>query len=163
MQKYSIKNKLFGTVFIAVIPGFWSMLAIVMYWETVSLKCSPNPVEVICRISGEPNPGETRIIEVPKSQLAKVEIIDRQRKGTYRLGLMTIDRQKIPLTRNYGGDATVQLEQQIDRISTFIADPNATNLAIETKRNYPISIWIISAVVFGFSGWCLKRLWIGHK
>ena len=164
MQKYSIKNKLFGTVFIAVIPGFWSMLAIVMYWETVSLKCSPNPVEVICRISGEPNPGETRIIEVPKTQLAKLAIIDRStRPIRYRLGLITIDRQKIPLTRNYSGDATVQLERQIDRISTFIADPNATNLTVETKRNYPLSIWIISAAIFGFSGWCLKRLWIGHK
>jgi hypothetical protein len=162
-QTYSIKNKLFGTVFIAIIPGFWSILAIAMCWETVSLKCSPSPVEVICKISGEPNPGETRMLEVPKAQLAEVAVIDRQRKGQHRIGLITIDRQKIPLTRNFSGDATTQLEQQIDRIATFIADPNATNLTIETQRNFPPLLWIISGVIFGFSGWCLKRLWIGHE
>jgi hypothetical protein len=163
MHKYSVKYKLFGTVFIAIIPGFWSILAIGMYWETVSLNCSPSPVEVICKISGEPNPGETRILEVPKAQLAEVAVIDRQRKGKYRIGLITIDRQKIPLTRNLSGDATIQLEQQINRIAAFIADPTATSLNIETRRNFPPSIWIISAVIFGYSGWCLKRLWIGHK
>jgi hypothetical protein len=163
MHKYSIKDKLFGTVFIAIIPGFWSLLVIAMYWETVSLNCSPSPVEVICKISGEPNPGETRMLEIPKTQLAEVTVINRQRKGKYRIGLITIDHQKIPLTRNLSGDATIQLEQQIDRIATFIADPNATNLTIETRRNFPLSIWMISGVIFGFSGWCLKRLWIGHK
>jgi hypothetical protein len=147
------KDKLFGTTFIVLISGFWSILVIAMYWEIVSLKCSPNPVDVICKISGEPNPGETRILEIPKAQLAKVEIIDRQRKGQYRIGL----------TRNFSGDATIQLEQQLDQIAAFIADPTATSLNIETRRNFPPSIWIISAVIFGFSGWCLKRLWIGHK
>ncbi len=164
MHKYSIKDKLFGTVFIAIIPGFWSILAITMCWETVSLKCSPSPVEVICKISGEPNPSETRMLEVPKAQLTEVAVIDLTRRPTrYRLGLITIDHQKIPLTRNFSGDATIQLEQQIDRIATFIADPNATDLTIETRRNFPPLVWIISAVIFGFGGWCLKRLWIGHK
>jgi hypothetical protein len=163
-QTYSTKNKLFGTAFIAIIPGFWSMLAIAMCWETVSLNCSPSPVEVICKISGEPNPGEMRMLEVPKAQLAEVAVIDRStRPIRYRIGLITTDRQKIPLTRNFSGDATTQLEQQIDRISTFIADPTATNLTIETRRNFPLSIWIISGVIFGFSGWYLKRLWIGHQ
>jgi hypothetical protein len=157
------KDKLFGTTFIALISGFWSILVIAMYWEIVSLKCSPNPVDVICKISGEPNPGETRILEIPKAQLAKVAVIDRQRKGQHRIGLITIDHQKIPLTRNFSGDATIQLEQQLDQIAAFIADPTATSLNIETRRNFPPSIWIISAVIFGFSGWCLKRLWIGHK
>jgi hypothetical protein len=162
-QTYSTKNKLFGTAFIAIIPGFWTILAIAMYWETVSLNCSPSPVEVICKINGEPTPGETRMFEVPKAQLAKVAVIDRQRKGQHRIGLITIDHRKIPLTRNFSGDATLQLEQQINRISTFIADPTATNLTIETRRNFPLTIWIISGVIFGFSGWCLKRLWIGNQ
>jgi hypothetical protein len=163
-QTYSAKSKLLGTAFIAIIPGFWTILAIAMYWETVSLNCSPSPVEVICKINGEPNLGETRMFEVPKAQLAKVAVIDRStRPIRYRIGLITIDRQKIPLTRNFSGDATTQLEQQIDRIATFIADPTATNLTIETRRNFPPSIWIISVIIFGFGGWCLKRLWIGHK
>lgn len=163
MYKYSIKNKLLWTPFIAIIPGFWIILVIGMCWETVSLKCSPSPVEVICKINGEQNPGETSMLEVPKSQLAEVAVINRQRKGSYRIGLITIDQLKIPLTRGYSGDATVQLEQQFDRIATFIADPNATNLNIETKRNFPPLIWIISAGIFGFNGWWLKRLWIGHN
>jgi hypothetical protein len=157
------KDKLFGTVFIALISGFWSILAIGMYWETVSLKCAPDPVEVICKINGEPNPGETRTLEIPKAQLAEVKIIDRQRKGQHRIGLITIDQQKISLTRNFSGGATIQLKPQIDRIAAFIADPNATSLTVETRRDFPPSIWIISAVIFGFNGWYLKRLWIGVK
>jgi hypothetical protein len=162
-QIYSTKSKLFGTPFIAIIPGFWCILVITMCWETVSLKCSPSPVAIICKITGEPNPGETRMVEVPKAQLARIEVIDRQRKGEYRIGLITIDHQKIPLTKKISGDATIQLKQQIDQIAAFIADPTATSLNIETRRNFSPLIWIISAVIFGFSGWCLKRLWIGHK
>jgi hypothetical protein len=162
-QTYSTKDKLFWTPFIAIIPGFWYVLVVAMCWETVSLKCEPSPVAVICKINGEPSPGETRMVEVPKAQLAKVDVIDRQRKGQHRIGLITIDHQKIPLTRNFSGDATIQLEQQLDQIAAFIADPTATSLNIETRRNFPPLIWIISAAIFGFSGWCLKRLWIGHK
>jgi hypothetical protein len=162
MHQYPIKDKLFGTVFITIIPGFWSLLAISMCWETVSLNCSPSPVEVICKISGQPNPGETRMSEVPKAQLVEVAV-DRQPKARHRIELITIDHQKIPLTRNFSGDATVQIEQQLDRIATFIADPNATDLTIETQRNFPPLVWIISAIIFGFGGWCLKRLWIGHR
>lgn len=162
MNKSTSKEKLFGTTLITLASGFWVVLAITMYWETVSLKCLPNPVEVICKIDGEPYPGGTRIVEIPKSQLVGVKIIDRMRqKKQYRIGLIKIDRQQIPLTRNFNGDVTIQLEPQIDRIAAFINDPNATSLTIKTQRNFPPSVWMISLVIFGFSGWCLKRLWIG--
>ncbi len=136
---------------------------VVMYWETVTLKCQPNPELVICNITSEPYPGRFRKVEIPKQKLAGVEIVDRQSRGKYRIGLITNDRQEIPLTRNWNGDATTQIEAQLDRISAFISDPNAQTLTIETRRDFPLLPLLMTGCVIGFCGLSLKRLWLGFK
>jgi hypothetical protein len=158
-----LKEKLANTALMSILPSFWLLLTISMYWETVSLNCQPNPVQVVCKISGETVPGETRVLEIPKAQLAGVDIVDRQRKGQHRIGLITIDNQKIPLTRNWSGDATVQLEGQIDKIKTFIADPHLTTLNVSTHRRLPLLPLIMTVGILWFHGLWFKRVWIGSK
>ncbi|WP_310488152.1 hypothetical protein [Chamaesiphon sp. VAR_69_metabat_338] len=158
-----LPEKLVHTALMSLVPSFWLLLTISMYWETVSLNCQPNPVRVICKISGETVPGETRVLEIPKAQLAGIDIIDRQRKGKYRIGLITIDKTEIPLTRNWSGDATVQLTGQIDRIRTFIADPHLTTLNVSTQRRFPLFPLIIAGGILWFHGLWFERVWFGSK
>jgi hypothetical protein len=158
-QRLSWKGKLFSTALLGSFSLFWCLLMIAIYWETVSLKCQPNPQLVICTITGEHYPGRVRSIEIPKQQLAGIEIVDRQSKGKYRIGLITNDRQEIPLTKNWNGDATIQIEAQLDRISAFISDPNAKTLTIETRRDFPLLPLLMTGGIMCFCGLSLKRLW----
>jgi hypothetical protein len=158
-----LKKKLVHTALMSILPSFWLLLTISMYWETVSLNCQPNPVRVICKISGETVPGETRVLEIPKDRLAGIDIVDRRRKGQYRIGLITIDKTEIPLTRNWSGDATVQLAGQIDRIRTFITDPQLTTLNVSTQRHFPLFPIIITGGIFWFHGLWFKRVWFMPK
>ncbi|WP_309736540.1 hypothetical protein [Chamaesiphon sp. OTE_75_metabat_556] len=158
-----LKEKLANTALMSIVPSFWLLLTIAIYWETVSLNCQPNPVQVVCKISGETVPGETRVLEIPKAQLAGIDIIDRQRKGKHRIGLITIDKTEIPLTRNWSGDATVQLEGQIERIRTFIADPHLTTLNVSTHRRLPLFPLIMTGGILWFHGLWFKRVWLVSK
>ncbi|WP_295622239.1 hypothetical protein [Chamaesiphon sp. GL140_3_metabinner_50] len=161
--RLSWNRKLIGTALLGSFSVFWYLLMVAIYWETVSLKCQPNPELVICTITGEPYPGRIRSIEVPKQQLAGVEIVDRQSRGKYRIGLITRDRQEIPLTKHWNGDATAQIETQLGRISAFINDPNAKTLTIETHRDFPLLALVMTVGVIGFCSLSLKRLWLGFK
>ena len=162
-QRLSWNQKLFSTALLGSFSAFWCLLMVVMYWETVSLKCQPNPELVICTITGEPYPGRSRNIKIPKQQLIGVEIVDRQSHGKYRIGLITNDRQEIPLTKHWNGDATAQIEPHIAQISAFIKDPNAQTLTIETHRDFPLLSLAMTGGVIGYCGWSLKRLWLGFK
>jgi hypothetical protein len=119
---------------------------------------------VICKISGEPHPGGTKTLEIPKSQLAEIKRIDerRRRKTDRRIGLVTIDRKEIPLSRGTG-DVVVQLEKKMDQIATFIADPQANTLNVETQRHFPILLWPPTAFLLWFNGVLLKRMLFGFQ
>lgn len=162
-QRLFWKRTLFSTALLGSFSSFWCLLMVAMYWETVSLKCQPNPELVTCNITDEPYPGRVRSIEVSKQQLAGVEIVDRQSHGKYRIGLITNERKEIPLTKHWNGDATAQIEVQIDRISAFINDPNAKILTIETHRDFPLLSLVMTGGVIGFCSLSLKRLWLGFK
>ncbi len=73
---------------------------------------------------------------------------------------MLIDRTEIPLSRGTG-DVVVQLERKMDRIATFIADPQAKTLNIETQRHFPILLWPPTAFLLWFNGVLLKRMLFG--
>ena len=158
-----LKEKLAHTAVMSIVPSFWLLLMIALYWETVSLNCQPSPVQVVCKIAGAPVPGETRVLEIPKAQLARADIIDRLPKGKYRIGLITIDNQKIPLTRNWSGDATIQLEEQLDKITTFITDPQLTVLNVSTYRRLPLLPLIMTGGILWFHGLWFKKIWLGSK
>jgi hypothetical protein len=156
------KEKVFCTGLMVASMGFLSMLMIGIFWETVSIQCQPSPDQVICKISGEPSPGETKTLEIPKSQLAEVKRIDtrRRKKTDRRIGLVLIDRTEIPLSRGTG-DVVVQLDRKIDQIAKFIADPQATTLNVETQRHFPILLWLPTALLLWFNGVLLKRMLFG--
>lgn len=162
-QTLSWHRKLFGTALLGSFSSFWCLLMMTMYWETVTFKCQPNPELVTCNIINEIYPGRFRKVEVPKQQLAGVEIVDRQSHGKYRIGLITNERKEIPLTRHWNGDASVQIEAQLDRISAFIKDPNAQTLSIETRRDFPLLPLVMTVGVIGFCGLSLKKLWLELK
>jgi hypothetical protein len=163
IHQFSWKDKLFGTACLAGVSFFWYMLMMGIYWETVSLQCKPTADKVACSIRGE-YPGGTRTLEIPKAQLSGVKAIRQGRKKTPRqVVLSTFDKETIPLTRCWGCDASIQLEQNIDRIAAFIADPQAQTLRIETRRNFPLLPLLMTGGIIWFNGLCLKRLWIGFR
>jgi hypothetical protein len=164
LTQLSGKEKLFCTGLIVTSMGFWSILMVGIFWETVSIQCQPSPDQVMCKISGENSPGNTTILEIPKSQIAAVSRIDgnRRKKIDRRIGLVLIDRTEIPLTRGTG-DAMVQLERKMDQIATFIADPQAQTLQVETQRQLPFLLWLPTSFLLWFNGVLLKRMLFGYK
>jgi hypothetical protein len=163
IRQYSWKNKLFGTALISGFSFFWYMLMMGIYWETVSLQCKPKERQSVCSIRGE-YPGGTRALEISKAQLSGVKAIRQGRKQSPRqVVLSTLDKEKIPLTRCWSCDASIQVEKQMDQIAAFIADPQAQTLRIETRRNFPLLPLAMTGGIIWFNVLCLKRLWIGLR
>lgn len=165
MQIYqsSWKEKFIGTAFVAGVSFFWYILMMGIYEEKVSLQCKPSPEQVICSILGE-YPGGSRTLEIPKAQLSGVKIIHQKSKRyIHQVVLNTLDKEKIPLTRCWSCDASIQLEKQMDQIAAFIADPSAQTLLIETRRNFPLLPLLMTGGIIWFNVLCLKRLWLGFR
>jgi hypothetical protein len=165
MNQFSLKDKIFATALVGATAGFWYILMVAIFWETVSLKCQPQPVEVICKIAGEPYPGGIRNIEIPKSQIVEVRKIygiSKKNKDGYKIGLITVDQQAIALTRGQG-DVINQLNIKMERIARFIADPQAQTLDVETQRNFPVLLWLPTGAIIWFGGLYLKMAWLGYK
>jgi hypothetical protein len=138
-----------------------------LFWETTSLQCQPEQQEVICRISGEPGPGETRKLSIPKAQLAGVKVLSQKKshkqRSTRQVVLIDINQQEIPLTAHWGGEATHQLLKEIDRMTAFIQDPQAQTLSIVTHREIPPpTIPIIGFIAFVDLA-LLKQVWQRFK
>jgi hypothetical protein len=138
-----------------------------LFWETTSLQCQPEQQKVICKISGEPSPGETRKLSIPKVQLVGVKVLFQKKAHKQRplrqVVLIDINQKEIPLTANWGGEATRQLLQETDRITAFIQDPQAQTLSIVTRREIPpLTIPIIGFIALvDFA--LLKQAWQRFK
>jgi hypothetical protein len=164
VDRPSGRAKFWGTVFVAGISLFWYMLMVVICWETASFKCRPNLGQVVCNISDSPYPGEARNFNIPKAQLSGVKVIKQRTKPYHRkIVLISTDRKEIPLTRNWGGEVNLQLARQIDKIEAFIADPQSQTISIETHRNFPFLLLLMTGGIVWFNGLLLKRLWFGVK
>jgi hypothetical protein len=158
----SLIKKSFGTAFISIIAWFWYLELVDSYWETVSIKCQPNPVQVICHISNKPDPGGTNL-DIPKTQLTGVKYTFRAMEGNVIQGIVltTIDEQEIPLHRNPRGKLLRQLIKRKAQIAKFIADPQAKNLTIETQpRDVELSVLIFTGGMIIFGCLLLKKMWM---
>jgi hypothetical protein len=164
MNRTSRISKLAGTAIITIVAGGW-YLAIAGIWETVSLHCQPSPEQVLCKITGEPYPGITRNITIPKIQLSGIKPTFRAMEDNLvqHLVLTTIDRQEIPLNIHPRGHLTVQLSKQQNKITAFLANPQARTLVVTTQRKFFWPLSIITAGIIGMSGFYLKKLWIDSK
>jgi hypothetical protein len=138
-----------------------------LFWETTSLQCQPEQQEILCKITGETGPGETRKLSIPKAQLINVKVISRKearkRRPLRKVVLIDINQQEIPLTVNWGGSATKQLLPEIDRLKSFIQDPQSQNFSVVTRREIPpITIPIVGFVALVDLA-LLKQAWSGLK
>jgi hypothetical protein len=162
----SRRSKFFSSVFIAIFSMFWIFFLLLIlgsFWETMSLKCQPQPQQIICNIEGETLFGQRQTTTVPKARLSGVKIIRKPgKKHIDRLVLSTIDQQEIPLNNGVGGEITIQLNEQVDRIRAFITDPQAQTLTVETHRNFPLPLLPLTLLT-GFMIWRagleIKRIW----
>ncbi len=161
MNQSSWQAKLFGTTFVAALCMGW-YLAIADAWETVILKCQPSPEQVICKISGEVYPGIKRNLEIPKTQLSGVRHTFRSMEDNLvqHIVLTTKGSREIPLNIHPAGAITIQIIKQQSKISAFINNPQAQELTIETPRNFPLQLYVITGGIICCSGFYLKRLWI---
>jgi hypothetical protein len=116
-------------------------------WSTVSFNCQPSPVQVLCQIARQPQPGNITTEEIPKTQLTGVKIrVNSGGKGkTKTVVLATIDGREIAFVDQGGGIINTQLESQLDLLAGFIADPQAQTLSVETHPD-PISMMIPGGV-----------------
>jgi hypothetical protein len=112
-------------------------------WGTISFNCKPNPVQVLCQIARQPQPGNITTEKILKTQLTgvKIRFVNGTRSPTKSIVLTMIDGREISFTDQRGGIINTQLESQLDLISTFIADPQAQTLSVETHPD-PISMMI---------------------
>jgi hypothetical protein len=164
--KSSRTAKFFKTVGVAIFSMFWIfflLLIVSSFWETTSLNCLPQPKQIICTIEGDMLFGQHRKTTVPKAQLSGVNVIRKPgKKYIDRIVLSTIDRPEIPLNNGIGGEITIQLNEQVDRIRAFIADPQAQTLTLETHRNFPLPFLPLTLLI-GFMLWRagleVKSIW----
>jgi hypothetical protein len=135
MNRSSLIKKVFGTALMLGFSWFWYLEIVDDYLETVSIKCQPSPVKVICHISNEPSFGG-RKLDILKIQLTGTDYMFRVQEDNRIkwLTLTTIDEKTIFLNRSPGGKIINQLVKHKAQIAKFIADPQAQNLAIETYR-----------------------------
>jgi hypothetical protein len=164
--KSSRTAKFFKTVGVAIFSMFWIfflLLIVSSFWETTSLKCLPQPKQIICTIEGDMLFGQHRKTTVPKAQLSGVNVIRKPgKKYIDRIVLSTINRPEIPLNDGGGGEITIQLNEQVDRIRAFIADPQAQTLTVETHRNFPLlllPLTLLTGFMFWRAGLEVKRIW----
>jgi hypothetical protein len=161
MNKASLVKKIFSTVCVGGFLLFWYLEIVDDYLETVSIKCQPRPVEVICHISSEPSLGGINL-DIPKTQITGIESIHRSMDGNiiYWIALATVDKKGIPLHRNPQGKVINQLIKHKAQIAKFIADPQAQTLIIEThRRNIPLQMLVVTGGIMLFSCLYLKKLW----
>jgi hypothetical protein len=154
-------KKIFRTACVGGCLWFWYVNIIDDYLETVSIKCQPRPVEVICHISSEPALGVINL-EIPKTQLTGIESIHRAMDGNriYWIALATVDEKGIPLHRSPQGNIINQLIKYKAQIAKFIADPQARTLTIETqRRSIPLQMVVLTGGISLFSCLYLKKLW----
>jgi hypothetical protein len=168
VRKSFRKSKLFGGVHIVFFSIFWILFllgGVATFWETVILDCQPQPAQIICNIQREPFLGYRSTAAIPKSQLSGVKVIRKTgKKYIDRISLTTLNHQEIPLNSGVGGEVTIQLNEQVDRIQKFIVDPQAQTLRVETYRSLPLILLPLPLLV-GFmlwqSGLRLYKLWNG--
>jgi hypothetical protein len=165
-RKLSRTAKFLKTVGVAIFSMFWIFFLLIIvssFWETASLKCQPQPKQIICNIEGEMLFGQHRSTTVPKAQLSGIQVIRKQgKKNIARIVLFTIDRQEVPLNNGIGGEITIQLNEQVDRIRAFIADPQAQTLTVETHRNFPLlllPLTLLTGFMFWRAGLEVKSIW----
>jgi hypothetical protein len=161
MTRSSSSGKFFHIAFIiAWIVGLPISLHIVYNtlrtqgWGTVSFNCQPNPVQVLCQIARQPQPGNITTEEILKTQLTgvKIRVNSGTRGRTKTVVLTTIDGREIAFDDRGGGIINTQLESQLDLLAGFIANPQAQLLSVET---HPDLAGIIPASVT-----CLGLYWI---
>jgi hypothetical protein len=116
-------------------------------WGTVSFNCKPNPVQVLCQIARQPQPGNITTEKILKTQLTgvKIRFNSGTRGKTKTVVLTTIDGREIAFVDQGGGIVNTQLESQMDLLTGFIADPQAQTLSVETHPD-PISMMIPGGV-----------------
>jgi hypothetical protein len=161
MNRSSFIKKSFITACTAILFWCWYLALVDIYWEKVSIKCQPTPVQIVCLISNEPYLGG-RSLEIPKTQLTGTEYLFRSmEESTIQwIALTTIDGKTIILNRSPGGDIIKQLVKHKPQIAKFIADPQAKTLTIETHRRsieLQMLIFIGGAILFSYL--CLKKMW----
>jgi hypothetical protein len=161
MTRSSSSGKFFHIAFIiAWIIGLPVSLHIVYNtlrtqgWGTVSFNCQPNPVQVLCQIARQPQPGNITTEEIPKTQLTgvKIRFNSGTRGKTKTVVLTTIDGREIAFDDRGGGIVNTQLESQLDLLAGFIANPQAQTLSVETHPD-PISMMIPGGVTCLFLYW----------
>jgi hypothetical protein len=134
-------QKLFGGLTLLAAPFIGYFSATTFGWETIQFDCQPKRGQVQCRLSQDTRSGKKPIVTtIAKSQLTGVKVLERHGGGKQgivnQVLLTTIDRKEIPLTKDWGGAATVQLLKQIDELEAFINDPQAQTLSLKTDRDY---------------------------
>jgi hypothetical protein len=133
-------QKLFGGLTLLAAPFIGYFSATTFGWETIQFDCQPKREQVQCRLSQDTRSGKKPIVtSIAKSQLTGVKVLERHggKQGIVNhIILTTIDRKEIPLTKDWGGAATVQLLKQIDELEAFINDPQAQTLSLKTDRDY---------------------------
>jgi hypothetical protein len=133
-------QKLLGGCMLLAAPFVAYFSATSFGWATIQLNCQPKGGQTQCQLSENTKPGKkTTTATIAKSQITGVKVLERRgnKQGIVnQIVLTTIDKGEIPLTKNWGGSATVQLLKHTDEIETFIADPQAQNLDIQTDRDY---------------------------
>jgi hypothetical protein len=130
-------------------------------WETTRLTCQPRNGVVQCNLLESVKPGKNRRVSIAKTQLSSVIVHERQTDDNTleQINLITIDHKEIPLTTQWGGNATVQLRPHVDEISNFIADPCAQTLQVETHRDFLPALPVLVVYVVA-SGSLLKSAWL---
>jgi hypothetical protein len=150
-----------------VCTSFWVcyFLIVWLYWETIKIECQPNSQQVVfCNITDESSPTQTTTKSIPKSQLAEVKIINqRGRRPLSRVVLIGVNHQQMSLTTHWGGSVTTQLTQEIDQINSFIADPQAQTLTLETRRDIPLQAIPIVGFLTLLDMVLIKKAWTGFK
>jgi hypothetical protein len=129
-------------------------------WETTRLTCQPRYGFVQCHLLESLKPGKNRRVSIAKTQLSGVIVHEQQTVDNTleQINLITVDHQEIPLTTQWGGNATVQLRPKVDEIANFIADPQAQTLDIETHRDFLPALPVLVIYCLA-SGSFLKSAW----
>jgi hypothetical protein len=154
-------KKIFVTALVVGFDAFWYAEIVNDYLETVSIRCQPSPVQVMCQITNEPDLGGTNL-KIPKTQLTEIEYRYRAMEGVaiQWISLTTISEAEIPLNRSRRGRIIQQLRPYKDRIAKFIADPQAQTLNIEThQRNMPFQVPIVTGFIILLECLYLRNLW----
>jgi hypothetical protein len=137
----SQSQKLLGGAMLLAAPFVAYFSATSFGWETIQFNCQPKREQVQCQLSQNTRSGKKPIVTmIAKSQLTGVKVLERHGGGKQgivnQVVLTTIDQKEVPLTKDWGGSATVQLLKRTDELEAFINNPQAQTLDIQTDRDY---------------------------